>query len=93
MSKDTLGTLLTPDEQVALEVLSDGLIADINARLKRMKRVLGLKRALKLFEITVVGLQLTVEIDDETREYLLNRKEDDDENDSSGDEDVPNYYA
>jgi len=93
MSKDTLGTLLTPDEQVALEVLSDGLIADINARLKRMKRVLGLKRALKLFEITVVGLQLTVEIDDETREYLLNRKEDDDEKDSSGDEDVPNYYA
>lgn len=92
MSKETLGTLLLPEEQMALELLSDGLIADINARLKRIKRVLGLRRALELFEVTVVGLQLTVEIDDETREYLLDRKGEDDEK-SSGDEDVPNYYS
>jgi hypothetical protein len=92
MSKDTLGTLLLPEEAAALEVLSDGLIADINARLRRIKRVLGVKRALELFEVTVIGIQLTVEIDDETREYLLDRRGRDDD-DSSGDEDIPNYYA
>jgi len=92
MSKEGLSTLLSLEEQMALEELSDGLIADINARLNRIKRILGLKRALKLFEITVDKLYLTVEINDETREYLLDRKGEDDEK-SSGDEDVPNYYA
>jgi hypothetical protein len=47
---------------------------------------------LELFEVTVIGIQLTVEIDDETREYLLDRRGRDDD-DSSGDEDIPNYYA
>ena len=93
MSKERLGSLLLPEERAALEMLSDGLVADINARLKRIKRFLGLKRALKLFEVTVVGLQLTVEVDDETREYLLDRKGDDVEDDSSGDEEFPNYYS
>ena len=93
MSKERLGSLLMPEERMALEMLSDALIAGINARLRRIKRLLGLERALELFEVTVVGLQLTVEVDDETREYLLDRKGDDVEDDSSGDEKFPNYYA
>jgi len=93
MGNAKLGSLLLPEEQAAIEMLSDGLIADINARLKRIKRLLGLKNALKLFEVTVVGLQLTVEVDDETREYLLDRKGEDDEKDSSGNEKFPNYYS
>ena len=92
MSKENLGSLLLPEEQAALEELSDGLIADINARLRRIKRVLGLKRALDLFEVTVIGIQMTVEVDDKTREYLVDRREEDDEK-SSGDEDTPNYYS
>jgi hypothetical protein len=92
MSKENLGTLLLPEERVALEMLSDGLIADINARLSRIKRVLGLKRTLELFNVTVVGLQLTVEIDEETREYLLERRGESEES-SAEDDDVPNYYA
>jgi len=91
MSKERLGALLLPEEHAALEMLSDGLIADINARLTRIKRILGLKRALELFEVVVVGLQLTITIDDETREYLLERRGESE--DSPADEDSPNYYA
>lgn len=91
MNKDTLGALLMPDEQVALAELTDGLIADVNARLKRVSRILGLKKTLDLFDITVVGLHIAVEVDDETRAYLLDRRGEVDE--SSGDEDTPNYYS
>jgi hypothetical protein len=83
--------LLLPEEQVALELLSDGILADINARLSRVIRRLGLKRELELFMVEVVGLQLAVQIDDETREYLLERRGK--EGSSKVDSDSPNYYA
>lgn len=74
MGNDSLDGLLLPEEQIALELLSDGILADINARLFRVMRRLGLKRDLALFNVEVVGLQISVQLDDETREYLLERR-------------------
>ena len=38
MNEEPLGALILPEEQMALETLADGILADINARLNRLIR-------------------------------------------------------
>jgi hypothetical protein len=60
-----LGELLTPEEDLALQELSEALVTDINSRISRMIKRLRLKKVLKMFDIVVAGLSIKIEVSDE----------------------------
>lgn len=88
MESEFSDKILSLEQKVAIETLSDSILVDINARLKRIIRRLGIKRDLEKFTVEIVGIQLKIDVDEEfVRERLAEHGIKDLGNDNLG------YYA
>jgi hypothetical protein len=86
MSDLNLAELLTPEEDLALQELSEALVVDINSRVLRMIKKLRLKKVLKVFEISINGLSIKISIEDEYMSEMEERKKNERQRDNT-----PNY--
>jgi hypothetical protein len=86
MNNLPLESLLTQEEELALQDLSEALVVDINSRLSRVIKRLRLKKVLKMFDIKVAGLSVRIDVLDEYVEEIEERCEDESRSD-----DTPNY--
>ena len=86
MSDLNLLALLTQEEDLALQELSEALVVDINSRVLRMIKKLRLKNVLKVFDISVNGLSIKIHVEDEYLGKIEERKKEDKPKD-----DTPNY--
>lgn len=68
-----LPEILTPEEALAIQVLSEALVNDVNNRVSRLIKRLGLKRDLKIFSISITGFAMDLEVQDEYKEMVKNR--------------------
>ena len=89
--ENDLADLFSFVEDGALEELSNAITIDANTRLPRLMRRLRLKKILNLYDIRVVGISFRIEVDDDTRQELIERKESIENEENK--EDSPNYYG
>jgi len=73
MNEFHLVEILTPNESLALQELTEALVMDCNNRVLRLIKRLGLKKNLKIFNIAVAGMTLELEVNDEFVDEIKQR--------------------